>query len=388
MSIVRRFPQSDKLSYDPVSDTVVLLGGFAGTAPVVGVRKAELSSGAALLSEIQAFEEVVINPGCIVRGGVSSPRVLISTGGTTPTIILGDLFGPSFQERAASVLKVHGDGEALIQGTIVSDRVEIAGKVTVIGDIFALQELSIEGPALVLGRAMVGSEKAPGHASLSRATIYQLFSVGDAVLGDGVTLISPIAVAKSGRILWRDLSTGEERLFSEAEAALVRVFSFPCLFCPKVRNPLLCEKFLDGECDAFESLRSYDYSLVRDLDVSVLSWMWRASPAIVAQNLLAKRILAVLRSLYNPPVDLGSRSIGGVPFTEYPSRVVQEALAKFREAAGEYSEVVRKTLIDLLEDFYRRTGKEYTRCPKCGVPKPVDAKVCIYCGEASGGSTA
>jgi len=211
MSIVRRFPQSDKLSYDPVSDTVVLLGDFAGTAPVVGVRKVELNSGAALISEVQAFEEVVINPGCIVRGGVSSPRILISTGGTTPTIILGDLFSLSLQGGAASVLKVHGDGEALIQGTIVSDRVEIAGKVTVIGDIFALQELSIEGLALVLGRVMVGSEKAPGHASLSRATIYQLFSVGDYVLEDEVTLISPIAVAKSGRILWRNPSTGEEK---------------------------------------------------------------------------------------------------------------------------------------------------------------------------------
>jgi cytoskeletal protein CcmA (bactofilin family) len=388
MSIVRRFPQSDKLSYDPVSDTAILLGDFVGATPVVGVRKVELSGGAILLNEVQAFEEVLVNPSCIVKGSISSPRITISTSGTTPTVILGDIYGPSSQKReAASLLRVHGDGEALIQGTIISDSVEFSGRVTVVGDIFALQELKVEGPALVMGRVMVGSEESPGRASLSRATIYQLFAAGDVVLGDGVTLISPVAVAKGGRILWRD-SSGAEKLFSEAESSLVRVFSFPCLFCPKVRNPLLCEKYLDGECDSLESLRSYDYSFVKDRNMSVLSWMWRASPTIVAQNLLAKRMFTIIRSLYNPGVDAGSRKISGVPSTEYPSYIIQEALRKFREAAGTYAEVVRKTLSDLLEDYYRKTGKEHIRCPKCGVPNPADAKICIYCGEPLGGKTA
>ncbi|MCC6003769.1 MAG: zinc ribbon domain-containing protein [Thermofilum sp.] len=387
MSIVRRFPQSDKLSYDPVSDTAILLGDFVGATPVVGVRKAELSGGAILLNEVQAFEEVLVNPGCIVKGSISSPRITISTSGATPTVILGDVYGPSSQKReAASLLRVHGDGEALIQGTIISDSVEFSGRVTVVGDIFALQELKVEGPALIMGRVMVGSEEAPGHASLSRATIYQLFAAGDVVLGDGVTLISPVAVARGGRILWRD-SSGAEKLFSEAETSFVRVFSFPCLFCPKVRNPLLCEKYLDGECDSFESLRSFDYSFVKDKNMSVLSWMWRASPTIVAQNLLAKSMFTITRSLYNPRVDAGSRKISDVPYTEYPSYIIQEALTRFREAAGTYTEVVRKTLSDLLEDYYRKTGKEYIRCPKCGVPNPADAKICIYCGEALGGKT-
>jgi len=388
MSLVKRFPQSDKLSYDPVSDTVVLQGDFIGAAPVVSVRKAELGGGAVLLGEIQAFEEVAINPGCVVRGDVASPRIIITTGSTAPTIVLGDVYGHRLQEGGISMLKIHGDGEALIQGMIVSERVEITGRATVVGDIFALRELRIEGPALVMGRVMVGSKGTPGRASLSETTIYQLFSVGDIVLEDGVTLISPVAVAKGGRILWRDPSTGSEKTFSEAEGALVRVFSFSCLFCPRVRNPLLCEKFLDGECDTFEALGSYDYSFVRDANASVLSWMWRASPAIVAQNLLARRMFTIMRSLYNPPIDVGTKRISGVTFAEYPSYIVQETLAKFREAAGEYAEVVRKTLIDLLEDFYAKTGKEYTRCPKCGVPNPVDAKICIYCGETLGGRTA
>ncbi|WP_288007804.1 zinc ribbon domain-containing protein [Thermofilum sp.] len=388
MSIVRRFPQTDKLSYDPISDTAILLGDFIGATPVVGVRKAELSSGAILLNELQAFEEVVINGNCIVKGGVSSPRITIVTSGATPTIILGDIYGPSSEKReAASLLRVQGDGEAFIQGTIISDRIEFSGRVTVVGDIFALQELKIEGPALVMGRVMVGSEDSPGRAYISRSTIYQLFATGEVVLGEGVTLVSPVAVVKGGRILWRD-SSGSEKLFSEAETSSVRVFSFPCLFCPKVRNPLLCEKYLDGECDAFESLRSYDYSSVKEKNMSVLSWMWRASPSIVAQNLLAKRMFTITRSLYNPRVDTGSRKINEIAHTEYPSYIIQEALTRFREAAGTYAEVVKKTLTDLLEDYYKKNNKEYIRCPKCGVPNPVDAKICIYCGEALGGKTA
>jgi len=380
VAFIRRYPASEKLRYDPLTDSVTLLGEFRGSEPVVGVKKIAFETGAVLLNDVQAFDEVFIGPGCIVDGDVSAPSVSLTGSDEKPVIVLGNVFASSL-EKEGTLSSVEVAGRAFIRGAIVSERVKLSEGAIVCGDVVALKELEVSGPSLILGRAVAGSAREKGVAKVEKATVFQLFSHGDIILSGGSTLISPVAVAVEGDVLWSPCKGCTAKRFSAEAGASVRVLGLRCLLCAVTSNPLLCEKHLEGSCDTFESLRAYDYSRSEDSRYTLLSWHWRASPAMIVQNLIAKRLVRASRSLPKPTVDSTARTVGGVPAAEYPEKSVETLLLDLRGAVGAYVEAAREIAGKVAQEYFESKGVQYVKCRHCGMPNQKGSKVCMLCGE-------
>jgi cytoskeletal protein CcmA (bactofilin family) len=381
VAFIKRYPASEKLRYDPLTDAVTLLGEFRGSEPVVGVKKVAFETGAVLLNDAQAFEEVSVGPGCILDGDVSAPRVTLTGSEENPVIVLGNVFASSL-EKDGIPSSVEVKGKAFIRGAIVSERVKLSEGAIVYGDVIALKELEVAGPSLILGRAIAGSKEERGVVKVEKATVFQLFSHGDIIIvGGSSTLISPVAVAVEGDVFWSACQRCTLGSFGGETGASVRVLGLRCLLCAETSNPLLCEKHLEGSCETFESLRAYDYMRSEDSRYTLLSWHWRASPAMIVQNLIAKRLIRASRSLPKPAVDSTARTVGGVPAAEYPEKSMESLLLDLRGAVGAYVEAARETAGKVVQEYFESKGVEYARCRHCGMPNPKGAKICMLCGE-------
>ncbi|MEM0460276.1 MAG: zinc ribbon domain-containing protein [Thermofilaceae archaeon] len=382
--MLKRYPQVEALKYDPTSDSVTLLGSYKGVAPVVGLRKVTLEAGASSLNDIQAFEEIYVGPGCIVRGNLASSfEIAVEKGLEDPTLIIGDVAALRLDEESKVETLMHtvGEGRAFIKGSIVASRVKITSSVVVVGDIVAFKKVEMEGPALVLGRVVAGTEGVEGEIRIRNATIFQAYASGSMYIGEGVTLLSPIALARGGDVYW---DSGRTVAFSQAEEAVLRVFGLPCLLCSKTQNPFLCGEQVGG-CKRYEALKSYDCVKSPDGNYTVLSWYWRASPSMILQNLIAKRIFRASRLKPVEHVDMTRRTVDGVPLRDYPDTFLNSLIEDLRSVTGEYAEAARKIIFSVFEEYMKARALEYVRCSYCGAPNPITAKVCFYCGSRQGG---
>ena len=381
MAFIKRYPASEKLRYDPLTDSVTLLGEFRSSEPVVGVKKIAFETGAVLLNDTQAFEEVSVGPGCILDGDVSAPRVSITGSDENPAIVLGNVFALSL-EKDGIPSSVEVKGRVFIRGAVVSERVKLSEGAIVYGDVVALKELEVTGPSLILGRAIAGSKEGKGVAKVEKATVFQIFSHGYIIIvGNASTLVSPVAVAVEGDVLWSPCQRCTAGSFGSETGALVRVLGLRCILCAETSNPLLCEKHLEGSCDTFEPLRAYDYMKSEGSRYTLLSWHWRASPAMIVQNLIAKRLIRASRSLPKPAVDSTARTVGGVPAAEYFEKTLESLLLDLRGAVGAYVEAARETAGKVVQEYFESKGVEYVRCRHCGMPNPKGSKICMLCGE-------
>ncbi|MEM2186231.1 MAG: zinc ribbon domain-containing protein [Thermofilaceae archaeon] len=383
--MLRRYPQVEALRYDPTSDSVTLLGGYKGVAPVVGVRKVILEAGAASLNDVQSFERIDVGPGCIVKGNLASCfEIAIEKGPEDPTLIVGDVTALKLSEESSAETLVHtiGEGRAFIKGNFVASRIKITSGVIVVGDVVAFKKAEIEGPALVLGRVIAGTESVEGELRIRNATVFQAYASGSMYIGEGVTLLSPIALVKGGEVYW---DSGRAVAFSHAGETAVRVFGLPCLLCSETQNPLLCSKQVSGGCKRYEALKSYDCVKSPDGDYTVLSWYWRASPSMILQNLIAKRIFRTSRLKLVERVDMTGRTVDGVPLRDYPETFLNSLIEDLRSVTGEYSEAAKKIIFEVFEEYMKARMVEYRRCSVCGAPNPATAKVCFYCCSRQGG---
>ena len=379
--MLRRYPQVEALKYDPVSDSVTLLGNYRGVVPVVGVKKVTLEAGAASLNDIQSFEGIYVGPGCIVKGNLASLfEIVIEKGSEDPTFVVGDITALRLDEESRIETSVFttGEGKVFIKGNIAASRVKITSGVIVVGDIVAFRKVEIEGPALVLGRVVAGTGGVEGELRIRNATIFQAYANGSMYIGEGVTLLSPIALARGGDVYWG----GRKALsFSKAREAVVRIFGLPCLLCSKTQNPFLCSEQVSSSCTRREVLKSYDCVKSPDGNYAALSWYWRASPSMIVQNLVAKRIFRTSRLKLIERIDMTARTIDGTKLSDYPDMFLNSIIEDLRGAAGEYTEAAKKIIFDVFEEYMKARKIEHIYCGYCGAPNPVTAKICFFCSS-------
>ncbi len=383
MPILRRYPQEEGVRYDPISDSVILLGEYKGALPIVGVRRIAMDSGAVELNDMQAFDEVYIGSNCIVKGNVGSGlKVTIDTAKGDPTVIIGDISAvPIVEERKTTEtsITIIGKGNVVIHGNLVAYNVRINGPAVILGDIVSKGDLMINGPSLILGRVV-----SEGSLQISSATVFQIYSKGDVILGPGVTLLSPVILSKGREIYYQQNEEGSRVTFENgSDTARVRIFGPLCLFCSKVGNPLLCEKYINTDCDEYDYLGSYDY-FVHDNDYRLITWYWRASPSMIVQNLIARRIHNLAKANKPSNIDLTNKLIDGIALADYSSKVISRMIEDLRSVSGSYAETVRNTLFKVSEEFFKAKNIEHVKCPKCGAPLPKDTRICLFCGQVIG----
>ncbi len=369
--IERRFTASERLSYDPSTDTVRLISGFRGTGPIVGVRALETDADVVQAGDVLVRDSAILRGDSVFQGNILSGNVVTVDLKSGNTAILGDVGVVGASE--VSGVEVGGDGGSLVViGNILASRVSIEAPSVILGSVLASSELRITAPTAVLGRVVVGTELERGRAHVERATIFQLYAYGDVELGGGVTVISPIVVSVGGSLR---LSGGD-----------VRVLSFPCVFCPETRNPVLCEHYLRGSCPLSAKGGGFDYMAEYDLSGSgtkeYLCWYWRASPMMVFQNVLAKKLLYASQKLSKSlRVDVGRKELGGIPLSKLPAEVLTLVLKEAtREARGSFEEV-KQELFRTIEEYFKARGEPFIKCGSCGMPNPAEGRVCVYCGN-------
>lgn len=253
------------------------------------------------LNDLQAFDEVYIGSGCIVKGNVGSGlRVIIDTAKGDPTVIIGDVSAVPIIDGRKTVetsITVTGKGSTVIHGNLVAYNIRIDGSSIILGDVVSEGDLTIDGPSLVLGR-VVGN-----NVQINDATVFQVYARRDVTLGGpGVTLLSPIIMSKGGGEIYylQDKEGGKVAMRSGGDSVRVRVFGPTCLFCGKVGNPLLCEKYRSEDCGDYDYLGGpYDY-FARGDNYKLVTWYWRASPSMIVQNLMARRMYNLAR-ITKPP---------------------------------------------------------------------------------------
>lgn len=374
----RRFEPREKLQYDPATDVVNLLGGFRGVSPIVGVRSLRSDADVVLVGDVLVRDEVSLRGESLVKGHVLAGRGISVEASPGNTLVVGDL-GALGSEEGDGVSVEGGEGNLIVFGNVLAERVSIRSPAIILGGLTAGRELEVRAPTLVLGRVLVGTKEAPGKAIIERATIYQLYAFGNVRIGRRVTLISPIAVARGGELELEDE---------------VRVLGMPCLFCPEVENPLLCSHYLAGDCPLRAKETGYDFLASFDLSRSgeraYLSWYWRASPLMVVQNILAKKLLLeALRLSRTHRLDLQRKGVqlqaeGGlvsVPLEELHARLPVLLTRAVRGEAKGAIEEVKSELFRTVERYFAARGEGYKVCPDCGMPNPLNAKVCAYCGR-------
>jgi len=267
----------------------------------------------------------------------------------------------------------------VIHGNLVAYNVRINGPVVILGDVVSKGDLMINGPSLILGRVV-----SEGSLQISRATVFQIYAKGDITLGPGITLLSPVILTKGGEIYYQQSEESGRVIFSNGNDNIkVRVFGPICLFCGKVSNPMLCEKYINIDCNDYDYLGSYDY-FTHGNDYKLVAWYWRASPSMILQNLIAKRIYNLAKVSKPSNVDSTAKLIDGVALADYPSKVVSRVIEDLRVVSGSYAEFVKRTLFKVTEEFFRAKGIEYVKCPKCGAPLPKGTRICLFCGQIIG----
>ena len=379
--MLRRYPQEEDVRYDPITDSVILLGEYRGASPVVGVRKLIMDSGAVELNDLQAFDEVNIGSGCIIKGNVGSGlKVTIDTSKGDPTVIIGDVSAiPIIEERKTveTSIIITGKGSTVIHGNLVAYNIRINGPAIIFGDVISEGDLIIDGPSLILGR-VIGR-----NIWIKNATVFQVYAKGDVTLGPGVTLLSPIVLSKGGEIYYQSEKNSKVVFGNSDDSAKIRVFGPICLFCGKVNNPLLCERYISTDCNIYDYLGPYDY-FTHGSDYKLITWYWRASPSMIIQNLIARRIHNLAKAIKPSNIDSTAKLIDGVALVDYPSKVTLRVIEDLRSVSGSYAEAVKKTLFKVTEEFFKARNIEYIKCPRCGSPLPKGTRICLFCGQIIG----
>nr|HDO80047.1 hypothetical protein [Candidatus Bathyarchaeota archaeon] len=279
----RKFEEVEGLRYDPSRDIVYLLRGYRGVRPIVGVRSILIEGDAVHLNDLMCRDEVSVGEGVIIRGNIMTGfKFTASPGKREPSVIIGDVGVP-----------VRGDGEAIFSvkkgskaplmllGNVMAGTVKIESPTIIIGNVVAYKELEIRSPSIILGRVLVGTKDSGGKAYLEKATFFQLYVFGDAEVGEGCTTFMPVLTSKGGDL--------------KVRAKKIRVFNLPCMFCGETEDPLRCPYYLKGKCPLARKGGGYDYLADYDLshvgDYSFVSWFWRASPLMIVQNVLMKKLL-------------------------------------------------------------------------------------------------
>ena len=381
--VKRRFPEVEKLEYNPSRDIVLLRGGYRGIDPIVGVRSIRADPDIVQLSDLLSFDEVILSGDTVVKGNIFAEKLVQFNfyRGTT-TVVIGDIGTSTEKEESGLIGKVvvgyrdAVEGRLFIHGNIMARSVEINVPTVMIGNIVALDNISVNAPSLIIGRIVVGTDDNPGKATLSNMTVFQVYVRGDVEVGPGVTVMLPLVVARNEEV--------------KLKADTIRVLNLPCLFCTHTENPFLCQHYIEGSCPLEEKGLGYDYLAEYDLQkaskngvkYSYISWYWRASPLMIAQNILSKKLLYfAYKCPYAYNIELKNKYINGEPHSTLPERFTRRILDELRRTAIEVAGETRRILFNTIEEYFKARNIPYVKCTHCGAPNPVVEKICIYCGK-------
>mgnify|MGYP001626204871 CR=1 FL=1 len=367
----RRFPTSEKLSYDSSSDVVHLIGGYRGAEPIVGVRAIDVDSDVVQVGDVWVLDTASLRGDLVLKGNIIAGNAINLDVTSGNIAVIGDM--GALGDLEGSGVKIQGEkGTVIVFGNIFARSIVIDAPSIILGNISVFSELKISAPSIVLGRVLVGTRNERGHAYIERSTIFQLYVHGNIEIGKKATVVLPVIASVGG-----SLSLQED---------LVRVLSFPCVFCAETRNPFLCEHYFKGSCplsskgEGYDYLAKYDLSKVKEREY--LSWYWRASPLMVFQNVLAKKLYySSLKFSKSLRLDIGKKEINGIPLDQLPSHVLEQVLLITRgEVKGSFEET-KQELFKTIEEFFKSRGESFIKCPHCGMPNPASGKVCVYCGK-------
>lgn len=370
--ISRKFEEVKGLHYDPSTDVVSLLRGYRGVRPIVGVRSIIIEGDAVHLNDLMSRDKVSVGGGVMIRGNIlAGSRFTASPRGET-SVIIGDIGVPVREGEALFSVKEGGGATLMLLGNAMAGTVRIESPTIVVGNIVAQRELEIRSPTIVLGRVLVGTKDVRGKAYLEKTTFYQLYVHGDVEVGEGCTTFMPVIASKGG-----DLKVRAKR---------VRVFNLPCMFCGETEDPIGCPYYLRGECPLARKGGGYDYLADYDLshvgDYSFASWFWRASPLMIVQNVLIKKLLYLAyQASRRLEIEPDAKRINGARLEDFPKTFLTTLVEKVRGEAGATIEEVRKMLFKTIEEYFKERGIKYIKCQKCGMPNPAGEKICIYCGS-------